>query len=130
MLKRLVSNKELTRIILYCVFGGISAFAEFSVFAACIYLFALDKIIANIISIHISMLISFSLNTFLNFKKKDKLLRRFLLFYSFILLGVGLSSIIINFGTAYLNVLLVKFIAMNIVAVFHYTLNRFITYII
>jgi len=77
---------------------------------------------------HVGMLISFTLNTFVNFKKANKLFMRFLCFYSIILVGIGISTIILKFGTALAPVTYVKIFSMVFVAAIQFVLNKFITF--
>ena len=128
MLKRIFKTKDFRYILLYGIIGGLAAIVDFSIFTLCVKEFRVSAIISNLISMHIGMLVSFSLNTYFNFKKTDKLFRRFLSYYSIVLVGMGISTLIIMIGTNYLPVLIVKLIAIVIVTVIQYLFNRLITY--
>lgn len=128
MLKKLFENKDFRNFFFYGVIGGVAAIVDFSVFALCVNGFQINQFVANLVSAHLGMLVSFSLNTFLNFKKSDKLLRRFLSYYIIVAAGMAISSFLIWVGTMILPVLVVKAAAIVIVSIVQYLLNRFVTY--
>jgi putative flippase GtrA len=128
MFKRLINNSFIRNLVLYGIFGVIAAVVDFSVFTVCFKYLLIDKFIANLISMHIGMLVSFTLNTFANFKKPDKLFRRFLSYYIIVLVGMGITTLIIWLGTAYLPVLVLKAISIVVASIIQFFLNRFITY--
>lgn len=128
MFKKIIKSKDFRYLLLYGVFGGIAALVDFSVFTGCVKGLHIHNVVSNIISMHAGMLVSFTLNNFLNFKKRDKIFRRFLAYYAIVLIGMGISSLIIAIGSAYMPVLIVKVIAMAVATAIQYLFNRFFTF--
>ncbi|MDD4797726.1 MAG: GtrA family protein, partial [Eubacteriales bacterium] len=83
---------------LYGCIGGLAAVVDFG----CFYLLntglSVNRYAANILSMHMGMLVSFALNSSMNFKKTDRLLQRFLSYYAIVLCGMGLSSLLLWAG--------------------------------
>ena len=89
----------------------------------------IDKFLANLISMHVGMLVSFSLNTTLNFKKTDKLFRRFLSYYVIVLGGMGISSAILWLGSFLTSSeTIVKAFSVVFVAAIQFVFNKLITF--
>ncbi|MDR3644127.1 MAG: GtrA family protein, partial [Clostridia bacterium] len=81
MLKRFLKSELFRNLFFYGLFGGLAAVVDFSVFTLLYSGLGVHKLIANLISMHAGMLVSFSLNTFFNFRKTNRLLRRFASYY-------------------------------------------------
>jgi len=128
LLKEMLKKKDFRYIVMYGVIGGIAAVIDFSAFAFCVKVLFIHNVVANLISMHLGMLFSFTCNTFFNFKKTDKFLRRFLSYYIIVLIGMGISSIMVGILSIHFPVLIVKLIAIIIVSIIQYMLNRFVTY--
>ena len=126
---QLQNHKNLFReMFLYGIIGGISALADTLVFY---FLHQVLNIYAsNFISINIGITLSFFLNTFLNFKMTDKLLKRAISFYMVGYTGLLLSMVSLFVGVDWLNIdeMPVKICSIFIVAAFQFTLNKLITY--
>lgn len=127
-LKKLLVSKDFINIFLYGVIGVLAAVVDFTVFTVCVELIGIHNILANLISMHMGMIVSFTLNSCFNFKKTDKLFRRFLSYYAIVLVGMGISSLLIGVLSNFMPVLIVKVISMVVVSIIQYLLNRFITY--
>ncbi|MDR3644154.1 MAG: GtrA family protein [Clostridia bacterium] len=128
MLRKFLKSELFRNLIFYGLFGGLAAVVDFSVFTLLYSELGVHKLVANLISMHAGMLVSFSLNTFFNFRKTNRLLRRFASYYLIVLVGMGVSSAIIGLGSAYLPVLLLKAISIVVSAMAQFVLNRLITY--
>lgn len=116
-------------IIGYGMIGVLSAVIDFCVFTILIKFLNIDKFLANIISMHVGMFVSFTLNTFVNFKKSDRLIKRFLSYYSIILCGMGLSTLILWIGSKFISEeTIVKLLSMIIVSGLQFIFNKIITY--
>jgi putative flippase GtrA len=117
------------QIILYGIIGSICAGIDYLFFLLLRY-FNLNLYFSNFISINIGILISFLLNTFFNFKRIDKLLRRAIKFFS-----VGYSGLLVSMFLMYigvnrinLNETIVKLLTIFIVAAYQFTINKLFTF--
>ena len=144
LIERFRNSPDFRYILLYGLIGGVAAIIDFSIFTLCYHTLPLDdsirKVISNVISIHCGFVFAFSMNTAFNFKKRDKIFRRLLSYYGIALVGLGLSSLILQYGTPLADFLLagigthslhisaVKIFAMGVVSAAQYVLNRLITY--
>ena len=124
------SVKKLIReMFLYGIFGLFSASMDTLSF------FLLSKtsiplLLSNFISVNIGITISFFLNTYLNFKKKDEVGKRAIKFFGVGYIGLILSMLIMWVGVDVLNQkqMLVKIGSVVFVAAVQYLLNKFVTY--
>ncbi len=125
-----VKNKAtLKNLFFYGLIGGLAAVVDFGVFFGLNTGLQIDKFVANIISMHAGMLVSFSLNATMNFKKTDKLLRRFLSYYFIVLCGMGLSSLILWIGGFITSSeTLVKAFSVVFVAAVQFVFNKLVTF--
>lgn len=128
--KLYLDNRSFLRVLaLYGLIGGLAAIADFSLFYILNTPLGLNKFAANIISMHAGMIISFSLNAKLNFKKTDKLIYRFLFYYLIVLFGMGLSSLILFAGSfAVKSDTALKAFSVVFVAGVQFILNKLITF--
>ena len=117
------------QIALYGIIGGASALLDFLLFTLQLEVFGMNKYIANVISIHSGITMSFLLNRRFNFRKTDRTLFRATSFYLIGLFGLALSQGILWLGyTLSIEVLLAKFISIFIVAAIQFTINKFVTF--
>ena len=123
-------NKQLIRqIILYGIIGGCSALLDFLVFTLFYKQFGMNEYLANGISVHAGIAMSFILNRKYNFKKTDRVLFRAFSFYLTGLFGLALSQGILWFGNVLLvPVVLVKFVSIFLVAAVQFIINKLITF--
>lgn len=117
-------------LIFYGIIGGFCAALDFGVYTGLCYWDIMPYLVANIISIHIGIFISFVLNRSFNFKVKDKVKTRFLSFYMVGLVGLGISE-----GMLYLmvtkggwNEIACKLVSIVVVALIQFLLNKYITF--
>lgn len=130
MLRRtLLQYPIVNEIFLYGIIGLLTASIDSLIF---IYLTKLNfhMYIANFISINVGISISFILNSYFNFKKTDKILKRILSFFGVGYTGLLLSTLILYAGVELFNYteVSVKLTSIVIVAMFQFVLNKFITF--
>lgn len=114
---------------LYGVIGGLAAVADLGVFWVLHSHLGVNKFIANLFSMHIGMFISFSLNAWINFKKTDKIFKRFVTYYVIILCGMALSSFILWVGGIFIqSEIIVKAISIIIVSSLQFIFNKIFTF--
>lgn len=117
------------QIFIYGIIGATTASIDSIVFII-LQNINLNKYLANFISINIGILLSFILNTYLNFKVTDNLLKRGISFFSVGYFGMLLSMIILYIGTDIFkfNSIVIKLFSVIVVAAFQFVLNKLITY--
>lgn len=117
-------------LILYGIIGGFCAALDFGIYTLLCYYDVLPYLWANVISTHIGIITSFSLNRSINFKVKDKTTQRFLSFYAVGLTGLGLSSLMLwlMVDKACWNELVCKLITIVFVSLMQFILNKYITF--
>lgn len=131
IMNELLKNKKLLKeIMLYCIIGGTSSIIDSVVYYILTRSVTFDEFLSNFISVNIGITISFLLNTFINFKKSDKLFKRAVSFYTVGYFGLGLSMLILYIGVHSLemNDMIVKLGSIFIVAAFQFVLNKLVTY--
>lgn len=128
LLKHLKYGK-FRQLILYGIIGSFSAFLDFLVYTALISI-GLFYIQANCISVLVGIGTSFLLNRHFNFKVKDAVLRRFVIFLVIGIAGLMLSNLILYSCIEWLDwdKLLSKLLSIVLVALFQFILNKYITF--
>jgi len=91
---------------------------------------ALNIYLANFISVNVGIITSFWLNRHFTFKVKNYISRRIIKFFCVDYCGLGLSMLIMFIGTSKLEQkdIYVKIVSIFFVAVFQFTLNKFVTF--
>ncbi|MNN14511.1 GtrA-like protein [compost metagenome] len=130
MLKRtLLQYPILNELIIYGVIGVLTSSVDSLIFY---YLMKINSHIymVNFISINAGILLSFFLNSYLNFKKTDKFFKRAFSFFCVGYTGLLLSTLILYTGVELLNYseISVKLISIVLVAMFQFVLNKLITF--
>ena len=117
-------------LILYGFIGAFCSALDFAVYTALCHFCIMPYLWANIISIHVGIFSSFLLNRSLNFKVKDKTIRRFLSFYTVGITGLGISELMLYLMVTLggMNELLCKLISIVVVALIQFLLNKYITF--
>jgi putative flippase GtrA len=117
------------KFILYGIIGSCCACLDFVVYTV-LCMLKTNYLIANIIGIHCGIFCSFVLNRRYNFKVNDKAILRFFSFYAIGLTGLALSSGILFVMVAVCrnNAILAKVVAIIVVAIIQFFLNKFITF--
>lgn len=117
--------------ILYGLIGTTAAAIDFFLFSTFYGSWGWEETFATSISTTTGILFSFTLNSTLNFKKTDKIPKRFLQFLSIGLLGLVISAIIVNIGIDIFGDepgKISKIVAILISAVIQYILNSNVTF--
>ncbi len=130
-MNELLKNKKLLKeIVLYGIIGGTSSLMDSVVYYVLTRSLTFSEFVSNFISVNIGITISFLLNTFINFKKSDKLFKRAVSFYTVGYFGLGLSMLILYIGVHLLEMsdMVVKLGSIFIVAAFQFVLNKLVTY--
>lgn len=117
-------------LILYCMIGGGSAGVDLVIFFLLTTLASWNWLPAHTVSVTCGIVCSFFFNALLNFKKTDRLLVRFVSFFSIGLLGLVLAAAVIKlfhdvFG---FSQQISKFISLIFVVVVQYALNKKISF--
>lgn len=116
-------------LILYGIIGGISAGLDAGVFALLFKTFHWNEYIANAVSVHCGIFLSFFLNSKYNFRKTDNILKRFFSFYMTGLFGLALSyGILFLGGKAGFDVFLTKLFSIVFVALVQFVINKLIAF--
>jgi len=123
----LLKNKQLIK---YCIIGCCCAGIDFIIYWLLVHIASFPYILANIISVHSGIFASFCLNRHFTFKMKNKILFRFISFYSIGIIGLMISSVmlIILIEKIELNELVSKAFTVTIVALIQFILNKYISF--
>ena len=119
----------LRNLILYGIIGGLSSGLDALTFALLVKGLGINQFVANTISIHCGIFLSFYLNSRYNFKKTDDFWGRFIPFYLTGLFGLALSQGILWLG-GYLGAgtLITKLVSIVIVALVQFFINRAVAF--
>jgi putative flippase GtrA len=124
-----IDGRLIRQIFLYGVIGGGSALLDFLLFTLMYKQFGMNEYLANGISVHTGIAMSFILNRKFNFKKTDRVLFRAVSFYLTGLFGLGLSQCLLWLGgILLLSVVTVKFASVFIVAAVQFVINKVVTF--
>ena len=130
MIKNLIKKYPIIReMFLYGIIGGTSSMIDALLFIL-LRKAGLHIYLSNFISINVGITISFILNTFFNFKKKDNIKKRAFSFFSIGYVGLLISLLIfyIFVTKMHCNELAVKLFSIVFVAMVQFVLNKLITY--
>ncbi len=85
---------------------------------------------SNFIGINVGIALSFILNTFLNFKQKEFLMKKFVSFFMIGYVGLFLSMLFMLFFVKimHLNEIIIKIFSIIFIAILQFILNKTITY--
>ncbi|MEG2415372.1 MAG: GtrA family protein [Kiritimatiellia bacterium] len=128
MLNEVISRYR--EFLIYCLIGCCGVTLDCVVFAFLTRGFAMHYQIANVISVSCGICNNFFLNAFLNFRRTDRLLLRFISFYTVGLTGLGLSAFLLwlLIGQLTWNDLIAKVSIVFIVTILQFTLNKCLTF--
>lgn len=114
---------------LYLLIGAGAAILDFTTF------FLLEKNLihvtpewASVFGQLVGFMFSFFFNTFGNFKRTDKLFRRFLSFFGVTFLGMIISTVFIHAFKDNMDIFLLKLLCLTGVSMLQFVLNKAITY--
>ncbi len=126
---RMRANKEFFRnLVLYAVFGVIAAGLDYGVFMLLKTYTPISTELANVAGAVVGFAFTFTTNTFLNFKKTTKILRRLLSYGLIALLGMGISTGLLSLLEGTMPLWLLKGIVLVFVSLLQFILNKLITY--
>ena len=125
----ILQKERWRQLILYGIIGSFSAFLDFLVYTALVSM-GLFYIHANCISVLVGIGSSFLLNRHFNFKVKDAVLRRFVIFLIIGLAGLLLSNMVLYGCIEWMGIdkLVSKLLSIILVALFQFVLNKYITF--
>jgi len=128
VLKQLLQKHR--HFILYGIIGGISAGLDFIVFTLLTRYTEINYLICNVMGVACGMTLSFTLNSFINFKKTNKMIKRIISFYAVGLSGLGLSTLLLYLFIDVFDIqaLLSKGATILAVVLFQYILNSRVTF--
>ena len=119
----------LRNLILYGIIGGLSSGLDALIFALLVKGLGINQFVANTISIHCGIFLSFFLNSRYNFKKTDDFWGRFIPFYLTGLFGLALSQGILWLGGYFsADTLITKLVSIVIVALVQFFINRAVAF--
>jgi putative flippase GtrA len=112
--------------VLYQLIGATGVLLDLLLFLALYNAAGVHEQIATAISTSVGIVNNFLLNSYLNFRKSDGLLRRFVRFYTVGLLGLGLVAVLLVVFHSWLGVdaNIVKVASLPIVAVLQFLVNK------
>lgn len=119
-----------SKFILYTAIGGTAVVLDFTIFFVLAEIYSVTPLLANSISTFTAMIYSFLINSFVNFKVRDKLLIRFISFGMVALFGLAISSAMLVVFSYWLslNPVLIKAASLPIVLVVQFMLNSRVTF--
>lgn len=112
--------------ILYSIIGLSGVALDYLSYAALLNLLGWNYLTANILSTSLGITNNFVLNAFLNFKVRDRFLRRFLTFYGVGVLGLMVTMILLWCQVEFAGVppLLAKLLTIVVVVLLQYNMNK------
>ncbi|WNV74801.1 GtrA family protein [Geodermatophilus sp. DSM 44513] len=112
--------------VLYQLIGVSGVLLDLVLFLALYNALGVHEQVATALSTSAGITNNFLLNSYLNFRKRDGMLRRFARFYTVGLLGMGLVAVLLLVFHSWLGVdaNIVKVASMPVVAVLQFTVNK------
>lgn len=112
--------------LLYAAIGCSGVLLDLVLFLLLYNALGVHEIAATAISTTAGITNNFLLNSFVNFRKRDDMLRRFLRFYAVGVLGIGLTAALLAVFSTGLGVdpNVVKVVSLPVVLVLQFTLNK------
>ncbi len=122
--------KRYETFIKYSLIGATGATLDFIIFAILIKYTHLYYQYANIISVSIGITNNYLLNAYYNFKMKDKILLRFIKFYSVGIMGLLFSSALLYalVDIMFINKMYAKLLTIVVTTFVQYYLNKQFTF--
>ena len=122
--------KKFHHLILYGIIGMFSAGLDFLIYTILVKFFGLHYLLSNCISVLSGISTSFVLNRNYNFKVKDHVKRRFIMFLIVGLCGLLMSNFIlyINIDLLSMDQLISKLLSIILVVFFQFLVNRYLTF--
>ena len=122
--------KTRRQFVVYCVIGVSGVTLDFLVYSLLVKETRLHYEIANAVGYAAGTILSFFLNAHFNFKTRDVMPLRFLSFCSVAFLGWALSAgiLLVTVGHLDWNKYLAKLVAIAVIVLLQYNLNRLISF--
>jgi len=122
--------RKFHNLILYGIIGMFSAAIDFAVYSFLVSICDINYLVSNCISVLAGITTSFYLNRKYNFKVKDHVRRRFLVFLAVGLSGLVLSDLILYFCIDLMQMdrLVSKLLSIVLVVFFQFLANRYFTF--
>lgn len=128
MINKIKNNKLLVQIFRFGIVGGLAFVIDYSILVLCKEVFNLSVLLSAAIAFSISVIANYILSILWVFdvNKENDSKRNFILFMIFSIIGLGLTELIMWFGTDILKIsyLIVKIIATAIVMVFNFVTRK------
>lgn len=117
-------------LILYGIIGSFSAAIDFAVYSFLVSICDMNYLISNCISVFTGISTSFHLNRKYNFKVKDHVRRRFMVFLAVGLSGLLLSDLILYFciDLMHMDKYISKLLSIVLVVFFQFIANSNLTF--
>jgi putative flippase GtrA len=114
----------------YALVGCVGLVVDMGLFYLLSEILNVNYIVSNIVSSSLAVVNNFLLNSWITFKVKDKLLLRFVSFYSIALAGMALSSgmLAVMIDGMDMNSMIAKAISVFFVALLQYFINKKLTF--
>ncbi|MDD2612724.1 MAG: GtrA family protein [Bacteroidales bacterium] len=114
----------------YGVVGVFGLVVDMGIFYLLHKMLGVNYVVSNIISSSLAVVHNFIMNSFITFKVKDRLLRRFASFYLIALAGMAVSSgmLAVMIDGLSMDSMVAKMISILIVAVIQYFFNKKLTF--
>lgn len=124
----MITKLHMRQLFLYGLIGGAAALVDYGVF----YLFqnraGWSAEVSSLIGQGVGFVFSFYLNTYLNFKKTDRLFRRFISYFAICVLGMAISTALIVTLKSRMDIYVLKLVCLLFVSLVQFLLNKLITY--
>lgn len=128
MINRLKNNKLINQILKFGVVGGIAFIIDYMILIICKELFSLSVLLSAAIAFTISVIFNYilSIKWVFDVNKEKSSQKNFIIFIIFSIIGLGLTELIMWFGTDIIkiNYLIVKIVATFIVMIFNFITRK------
>jgi putative flippase GtrA len=129
LINKIIKEFTSAHFIKYVLIGLTGVVIDFLVYVVLIKVLGLNYLLANIIAISCGIINNFVLNLYLNFKTKNKVLARFISFYTVGLLGLLLSELLLYVFASFISSKIVdKILTLPFVLIFQFFLNKHISF--
>lgn len=114
----------------YTIIGLLTSVFDLAIYILLIYVIGIHYFIANVISVLVTIPISFILNRNFNFMTKEKTIRRFITFLMVRLLGILFTNIILYvcIEMFYFDRISSKLLSILSVALLQFLLTKYVTF--
>jgi putative flippase GtrA len=119
-----------SKFVKYGIVGVFGLIVDMGIFYILHKMLGVNYIISNLVSSTLAVIHNFILNSVFTFKVKDRLIKRFLSFYTIALVGMAISSglLFVMIDGFKMDSMISKMIAVLIVAIMQYFLNKKLTF--